>query len=58
MDSLLGEHFQCAMRNLIFFGRVILISVVLSLAWNNNLDVTLWAEGSAFKEWLRIDNTP
>lgn len=52
MNSFLREHFQCTMRNLIFFSWISLISIVLSFMRNYNLNMAFRSECSALKKRL------
>ena len=58
MDRLFWEELQSAVRNLCFFSRVSLTSVVFSLVWHNHLNVTLRAQGSTLKQRYFVLNTP
>lgn len=52
MDGFFREHFQCAMRNLIFFSWISLISIVLGFMGNYHLNVALRSQSSAFEQRL------
>ena len=50
MDCFFWEHFQCAVRDLILFGGVDLVSVILCLLWHYDLYMTLWTQCPALKQ--------
>lgn len=50
MEGLLWEHLESAMWDLVFFHRVLLGSIGLSLEGQDDLNVTFGAERAAFKQ--------